>query len=94
MKYNSLIDVLDKFPDEKSCIQHLEKLRWPSESPNGAQSWNPSATPPSSSETALSPMMSPRPISQPSWINTASKTYEACSTINSEGRTHATASPV
>ena len=27
--HNSLIDVLDTFPDEESCISHLEKLRWP-----------------------------------------------------------------
>ena len=29
MPYKSLIDVLDRFPDEKSCALHLEKLRWP-----------------------------------------------------------------
>ena len=27
--YKSLIDVLDAFPDEESCISHLERLRWP-----------------------------------------------------------------
>lgn len=26
--YKSLIDLLNAFPDEKSCIKHLEKLRW------------------------------------------------------------------
>lgn len=30
MKYNSLIKLLEAFPDEETCIKHLEKLRWPS----------------------------------------------------------------
>ncbi len=29
MRHNNLIDVLDRFPNEQSCINHLEKLRWP-----------------------------------------------------------------
>ncbi len=29
MKYNSLLSVLESFPDERSCVLHLEKLRWP-----------------------------------------------------------------
>lgn len=29
MKYDSLVEVLKKFPDEESCIKHLENLRWP-----------------------------------------------------------------
>lgn len=28
-KYDNLISLLEAFPDEKSCIQHLEQLRWP-----------------------------------------------------------------
>lgn len=27
--YNSLIEVLDAFPDEGACVAHLEQLRWP-----------------------------------------------------------------
>ena len=30
MKYNSLLEVLETFPDETACVQHLEQLRWPS----------------------------------------------------------------
>jgi len=29
MNYKSLYDLLKAFPDEESCVQHLEKLRWP-----------------------------------------------------------------
>jgi transposase-like protein len=29
MKYNSLVTMLEAFPDEESCIEHLEQLRWP-----------------------------------------------------------------
>lgn len=29
VKYTSLYQVMEKFPDEKTCIDHLEKLRWP-----------------------------------------------------------------
>jgi len=29
MKYNSLLKLMEAFPDEETCIQHLEKLRWP-----------------------------------------------------------------
>jgi len=29
MKYDSLVAVLKAFPDEESCIKHLEELRWP-----------------------------------------------------------------
>ena len=29
MKYNSLLAVLEAFPDEGRCVLHLEKLRWP-----------------------------------------------------------------
>lgn len=29
MKYNSLMKLLAAFPDEETCISHLEKLRWP-----------------------------------------------------------------
>lgn len=29
MKYNSLFALMEVFPDEESCVQHLEKLRWP-----------------------------------------------------------------
>lgn len=29
MKYDSLVAVLKAFPDEESCIKHLENLRWP-----------------------------------------------------------------
>ena len=29
MKYKSLIAVLEAFPDEESCIKHMENLRWP-----------------------------------------------------------------
>ena len=29
-KYNSLIALLKAFPDEETCVRHLEKLRWPS----------------------------------------------------------------
>ncbi len=28
MKYNSLVQMLAVFPDEQSCIDHLENLRW------------------------------------------------------------------
>lgn len=28
-KYGSLIALLDAFPNEESCVRHLEKLRWP-----------------------------------------------------------------
>jgi len=28
-KYNSLIELMEVFPDEESCVQHLEQLRWP-----------------------------------------------------------------
>ena len=28
-QYNSLLEVLEAFPDEKSCVEHLEKMRWP-----------------------------------------------------------------
>ena len=27
--YKSLLDLMNAFPTEKSCIEHLEKLRWP-----------------------------------------------------------------
>jgi len=30
MKYNSLLEVLESFPDEAACVKHLESLRWPS----------------------------------------------------------------
>lgn len=30
LEYKSLIDLLAAFPDEKTCVEHLEKLRWPS----------------------------------------------------------------
>lgn len=30
MKYDSLIKLLEAFPDEETCIKHLEQLRWPS----------------------------------------------------------------
>jgi len=29
MKYDSLLALLKAFPDEKTCVQHLETLRWP-----------------------------------------------------------------
>ncbi len=29
MKYDSLMAVLEAYPDEETCIRHLEKLRWP-----------------------------------------------------------------
>jgi len=29
MNYNSLLSLLKAFPDEETCIAHLEKLRWP-----------------------------------------------------------------
>ena len=29
MKYSSLVAMLETFPNEESCIDHLEKLRWP-----------------------------------------------------------------
>ena len=29
MKYDSLLQMLEVFPDEASCIRHLEGLRWP-----------------------------------------------------------------
>jgi transposase-like protein len=29
MKFDSLYQLLKAFPDEKSCVRHLEKLRWP-----------------------------------------------------------------
>lgn len=29
MNYNSLINLLEAFPDEKTCVRHLEQLRWP-----------------------------------------------------------------
>jgi len=29
MLYKGSIDVLDAFPDEETCIQHLENIRWP-----------------------------------------------------------------
>lgn len=28
-KFDSLIELLDAFPDEESCIIYLEHLRWP-----------------------------------------------------------------
>ena len=28
-KYDSLYEMLEAFPTEKSCVRHLEKLRWP-----------------------------------------------------------------
>jgi transposase-like protein/DNA-directed RNA polymerase subunit RPC12/RpoP len=28
-KYRNLLQLMDTFPDENSCIEHLEKLRWP-----------------------------------------------------------------
>ena len=28
--YNSLIEVLDAFPDDEACVEHLVALRWPS----------------------------------------------------------------
>lgn len=28
-EYNSIMQLLDKFPDEATCIEHLAKLRWP-----------------------------------------------------------------
>ena len=30
MNYNSLMSLLEAFPDEETCISHLEQLRWPS----------------------------------------------------------------
>lgn len=33
MVYNSLLDVLNKFPTEQSCIDHLVSLRWQTGSP-------------------------------------------------------------
>ena len=27
--YNNLIDLADAFPDEATCVKHLEQLRWP-----------------------------------------------------------------
>jgi transposase-like protein len=27
-KFNSLLDIVKHFPDEKSCLEHLEKMRW------------------------------------------------------------------
>ena len=27
--YDSLVDLLEAFPDEEACIKHLEKIRWP-----------------------------------------------------------------
>ena len=29
MKYESLLQLLDAFPDEAACVAHLERLRWP-----------------------------------------------------------------
>lgn len=29
MKYDSLYELMERFPDEESCVRHLEKLRWP-----------------------------------------------------------------
>ena len=29
MQYNSLADMLTAFPDERACVAHLERLRWP-----------------------------------------------------------------
>ncbi len=29
MKYKSLIDLMEAFPNEASCVAHLERLRWP-----------------------------------------------------------------
>lgn len=29
MKYESLLQLLDAFPDEAACVRHLEQLRWP-----------------------------------------------------------------
>lgn len=29
MKYDSLVAMLEAFPNEESCIEHLEQLRWP-----------------------------------------------------------------
>lgn len=29
MNYESLHDLMKAFPDEESCVKHLEKLRWP-----------------------------------------------------------------
>ena len=29
MQYDTLYDLLEAFPDEQSCITHLEQLRWP-----------------------------------------------------------------
>ena len=29
MQYDSLYDLLEAFPDEASCIAHLEAMRWP-----------------------------------------------------------------
>lgn len=29
MKFDSLMKLLETFPDEATCIEHLEKLRWP-----------------------------------------------------------------
>lgn len=28
-EFKSIMDLLDKFPDEKTCTEHLEKIRWP-----------------------------------------------------------------
>lgn len=28
-EYKSLVDLLDAFPNEKACVEHLVKLRWP-----------------------------------------------------------------
>jgi len=29
MKYNALYELMEAFPDETSCVRHLEQLRWP-----------------------------------------------------------------
>lgn len=29
MKYNSLLSLMEAFPNEESCVRHLESLRWP-----------------------------------------------------------------
>ena len=29
MKYDSLLELIKAFPDEETCVKHLENLRWP-----------------------------------------------------------------
>ena len=35
-EYKSLVSLLDAFSDEKTCVEHLAKLRWPVASRTGA----------------------------------------------------------